>query len=103
MSEKLFGMVSLSRKAGKLTNGFDAVKEAVQDGSAKLVIYSCDISARTKTAMDRVVQAGENPTRQLSTKLTMHDYGCICGKPTGVLALTDAGFATAVANLIEED
>lgn len=100
MQSKLFGMISLSRKAGKLIGGFDQVKEAVYSGEAELVFYSSDLSERTKSSMDRVIEQQEGFPPGMTTRLTMYDYGAIYGKPTGVLALTDAGFASAVEKLI---
>ncbi|MEG1686803.1 MAG: ribosomal L7Ae/L30e/S12e/Gadd45 family protein [Angelakisella sp.] len=98
---KLFGIVSLSRKAGRLLYGFDSVKEAVQGGEAKLVLLANDISERTQRGMERAAGEATPPTPIMATDLSMEDYARICGKPTGVLAITDKGFAEAAARLIE--
>lgn len=103
MSNKLFGIISLSRKAGKLVNGFDAVKDAINSGQAKLIIYASDVSDRTKRSMDWVLENSFNKIPAKDTDLPMFEYGRICGKITGVLALTDKGFADAAAKLIEAD
>ena len=41
---KLMGLLSLCRKAGKLRIGSQPVKEAVEAGEAKLVLYAADFS-----------------------------------------------------------
>lgn len=101
MPNKFFGIISLSRKAGKLINGFDAVKEEINSGRAELVLYASDVSDRTKRSMDWVMENACRKVPVLSTELPMFEYGRICGKVTGVLALTDKGFAEAAVKLIE--
>lgn len=103
MQNKLFGIISLSRKAGRLINGFDAVKESVDGGEAQLVVYAQDVSERTKRSMDRVIENCGRLLPALVTELSMFDYGRICGKPTGVLAITDRGLAETAAKLITTD
>lgn len=103
MQNKLFGILSLSRKAGKLIYGFDVVKAAVRGGEAKLVIFSSDVSERTKRSMMNVLEEVDDLDRAVDTPLPMFEYARICGKPTGVLALTDKGFADAARKLLEAD
>ncbi|MEG0540696.1 MAG: 50S ribosomal protein L7 [Angelakisella sp.] len=102
MSDKFFGLVSISRKAGKLIYGFDAVKDTVYSGEAQLVLYAQDVSQRTRDSMDKVLDTGNEPPRTLATHLTMYDYAQICGKATGVLAVTDAGLAAALSKVFAE-
>ena len=99
MNDKLFGFISLSRKAGKLIMGFDAVKEAVYSEKALVVIYASDLSARTASSMDKVIEVGSNPPYRLVTEFTMYDYSQICGKLVGVLAIADQGFADGIHKL----
>lgn len=100
MQSKLFGLVSLSKKAGKLVVGFDAVKEAVYSGQAYMVILASDLSPKTAIAMDRVLEnMGNNPPYKLVSDLTMYDYSQICRKLVGVLAITDQGFADGIRKL----
>ena len=42
---KLLGALSLCRKAGKLTMGFDPVAESAAKGKAALVLLAADLSA----------------------------------------------------------
>ena len=95
-------MISLSRKAGKLIYGFDVVKDSVLTEQAKLVIFSADISQKTKQSMVKIITDNKE-LEYRDTPLIMHDYAVICGKPTGVLAITDSGFATAIIKLLQED
>ena len=47
MKEKLFNKLSVARKAGKITYGFESVKEEVQKGKASLVLLANDLSKKT--------------------------------------------------------
>ena len=53
--EALFQAVSLCRKAGALTMGFDAVEEAVVKGKAWLVMTASDASAKTVQRLNYAV------------------------------------------------
>ena len=44
MENKALGLLGLARRAGKLCLGHDAVKAAVQNGTACLCLLSCDAS-----------------------------------------------------------
>ena len=102
-NNKLLAMISLTRKAGKLVFGFDAVVEAAEKGEVKLIVFAEDLSARTKSSVEKAVNSGKYPPRMLDTKLSMFDYAQICGKPVGVLAIKDDGLATAITGLIKEE
>ena len=46
--EKLFGLLTICRKAGRMTMGFDSVKESILTDKAKAVFLASDISAKTE-------------------------------------------------------
>ncbi len=94
------GMLSICRKAGKLIFGFDAVKEAIATGEARLILYAADLSEKTRISMDRVAAREEQPPPCVRTELTMYDFSLFCPKPTGVLAVMDEGLAKAVLKRI---
>ena len=45
---RLTASLTMCRKAGKLLLGFDAVKEAAQQGNVKLFLLASDASAKTE-------------------------------------------------------
>ncbi|MBP0988342.1 MAG: 50S ribosomal protein L7ae, partial [Oscillospiraceae bacterium] len=45
---RLTASLTMCRKAGKLLLGFDAVKEAAQQGNVRLFLLSSDASAKTE-------------------------------------------------------
>lgn len=50
--EKLFGLLTICRKAGRMTMGFDSVKESILTDKAKAVFLASDISAKQKKKSD---------------------------------------------------
>ena len=102
MTNRVMGMISLCRKAGKLKTGFDAVKEVVQKDEAKLVLYASDLSAKTRDAMEWQAQQAYSPPACIQVPMTMEELSAVCGKRTGILAITDCGLAQAVGKLLRQ-
>lgn len=91
MNNKLQSTVSLCRRAGKLQLGFDQVKEAVEGGDVKAVFVSADLSEKSKKEVaffcgKKAVSVGILP-------LTKEEIKAVVGKSSGVLAVTEEGFA----------
>lgn len=107
MNERLTGLLGMARRAGHLTAGFDAVKAAVADGKARLVLLAADISPKTEKELRFVASAAAPPL--FPSGLTKDEIGHAIGanKPVGVIATDDRGFAaamqTALGNTNEED
>lgn len=99
--EKIFGMLGLARRAGKLIYGSDAAVNAVCSGKAKAVILAADASDRTKKLM-------RNKCASFETPLFEVEAGCEeLGKKLGksgisVLGISDINFAKAIINLINK-
>ncbi len=102
MTNKAIGMISLCRKAGKLKTGFDAVKEAIEKDEARLVIYAADLSEKSRKSIDWYAEQAYSPPPCRQTSLTMEELSAVCGKRTGILAITDPGFAQAVHRLLTQ-
>ena len=49
---RLLGLLSLCRKAGRLRIGFEPVKDAVEAGEDRLVLYAADFSPRSRERKD---------------------------------------------------
>ena len=84
--EALFQAVSLCRKAGALTMGFDAVEEACAKGKAWLVMTASDASAKT---VQRLNYAVGDLVDVISMPLTQDRLADISRKPVAVYAVTD--------------
>ncbi len=104
MENKAFGMLGLARRAGKLSLGHDAVKTAVQNGSACLCLLSCDASERLCAEIRRTVEQYGGKAKLLQTDFTMDELGWSTGsKKTAVLTVNDRGFADKITELIWRD
>ncbi len=89
MGDSLFFALSLCRKAGALTIGFDAVTEKAAKGEARLLLLARDLSDKTRA---RILRAVENcPAHTLP--YTQDELSSITKKPAGVLAVTNEDLA----------
>ena len=98
MTIKFLSTVSLAKKAGKVVNGEDAVKGAVRDGKAALVILAED--------------AGKNTVKSIVNSCAYYNVKYICfgskeelGRATGknfnaVIAICDTGLANSIEKAI---
>lgn len=93
----LFG-VSLARKSGKITMGFDAVKDAVKEGRAAVVLIAKDISDGT---VRRVKNTCGDRVPVYLTDYTQYDYSKVVGRLTGLIAVTDENLAKLCTQAIE--
>ncbi len=91
-TDKLLGALGLCRRAGALTVGFDAVKDAVLTGKAHLVLYTQDASeGNVRRITWMCSEVGDCDARPLP--LTKQDLAAILHKAVGVLAVTDENLA----------
>lgn len=91
MADKLFGALSLCKKAGKLPAGFDAVCEKIAKGEAALVLLAQDVSPGTQKRVRLAAEQGGCPLHTLPQ--TQNEIAAITRKPVGVLAVTDQDLA----------
>ena len=90
-SKRLYSLIGLCQKAGRLVSGGDMVEEAICTGRAKLVIIALD--------------AGETMAKRFRDKAAYYEVPVICfgtkeelGRSIGkelrsAVAMTDAGFS----------
>ena len=83
---KIMFALSLAKKSGKLIYGFDPVKQAVADGTAKMVFVTSDTSEKT---LKRVQQFSQDIIEVNVLSLTQFDISQITNKLTGVFAVVD--------------
>lgn len=86
----LFQTISLCRKAGKLTMGFDAVEEAAVKGKAWLVLYTADASPKT---VQRMKESIGDLVDVLPMPLTQEQLLPISRKNVAMYAVTDRHLA----------
>jgi len=99
-NKKIFGLLSMCRKSGRMALGFDMTKEAAEKGKAKLLLTACDLSQ--KTGKEVRFFAGKNGVKHIGTELTIDDFFHGIGKKVGVIAICDDGFARSAEKLLGE-
>lgn len=100
MTDKLFGALSLCRKAGKLKLGMDVACEALAKKECFLLLFSADLSPRSMRKAVQTAQQVGIKTRILP--YTMEQLALITGKPYGVLAVCERNFAGMISTGIDE-
>lgn len=103
MNNKLLGLISISRKAGKLAIGFDPAVEALAAGKAALVLAAPDLSPKTRSELDFRINKGVKPIEIIQLPLTMDDLSAVLGKRAGILAVLDQGLADALRRQITRE
>lgn len=96
---KIYGMVSLSMKAGKLAVGEERAKEVIKSGEAHLIIIADDASDNTKKKFSDMAAYRNVP---LISIFDRYQFGKLIGKKFSVSAVvTDKGFADSIIRLYE--
>jgi ribosomal protein L7Ae-like RNA K-turn-binding protein len=96
---KVAGLLGLARRAGGVTAGTEAAREAVRAGEARLVLMAQDASA-AQTAKIRRTLAG-NPVPNVSWG-TRDELGASVGRaPVSVIAVTHPRLAVELLAVLE--
>ena len=96
----IMNLMSICRRAGKLTLGKDEVKGSVHSGKAYIVLVTSDLSERSLSEISRVCEEYETPIYEIPE--SMNDVGSALGKVYGIMSVTDAGFAKAAVKRLKE-
>ena len=99
-NKKIFSLLGLATKAGKLVSGEFATEKAVKSFTAKLVIVADDASDNTKKMFTNMCNFYEVPIYFLGDK---NELGHAIGKEfRASLAITDEGFCRTVMKQINK-
>lgn len=99
-SKQILSMLSLSKRAGKLVCGFDAVCEELNKKQWNTVFTASDLSEKTKKEILR--ECKEHFFMQIQLPLTMDDLAVITHKKVGVVCVTNQSFAIKIKTLVQE-
>ncbi len=97
---KVASMLSLARKAGKLTAGADMVKDAVQTGQVQAVFTAADLSSKSLKEVEYACGQSSVPVFPLG--IAMDEIAPQIGRRSGILAVSDPGFEAKIRSLLEE-
>ena len=101
MNDKILSLLGLCRRAGKVSLGRDAVIDAVEKRTSKLVIMASDISPHTQKDILRACHA--KSVKSFTLNRTKDELSHGLGKFCGVISVNDGGFANKLAQLISEE
>ncbi|MGI6586845.1 MAG: 50S ribosomal protein L7ae [Gracilibacteraceae bacterium] len=98
---KVYSMISLAYKAGKLLTGEDAVRNSIRSGRVRLIIISEDASDNTKKHIGNSAAFYNVPCIIWGMK---NEFGSCIGKSArSVLGITDENFGSGISDkLIDE-
>ncbi len=100
MNDKFLSALGLCKKAGKILFGFETVKIAMQKGEVQIVFCACDLSQ--KTAKELEFHCKNTETESIITRYDMKTLGGSIGKVTGIVAVTDEGFAAMLKQKLRD-
>ncbi len=97
--QRITSLLGLAQKAGKIVSGELAVEKAIKSGQAKLLIIATDCSDPTKKNYRDMTTYYHV---DLYEEFSKEQLGACIGKVyRAAIALTDAGFSTAVKKLLD--
>ena len=100
MQDKVFSLLGLAEKAGKVVSGEFSVENAVKAGKAKLVVLAEDASDNTAKKFKDKCKFYNIPIRFYGTKVAL---GAAIGKELrSTAAVMDEGFANTILKRLEE-
>ncbi|MGI6077047.1 MAG: L7Ae/L30e/S12e/Gadd45 family ribosomal protein [Fastidiosipilaceae bacterium] len=100
-NKKLYGLLGLSRRAGKLILGMDAVLDAIRRRQVTLLILATDAAPGSKRRAETTASKYGVPWCQFGTRQRFGEL--FSRRACAILALTDAGFAAAVQTALTKD
>jgi ribosomal protein L30E len=94
----ILNLLTICRKAGKLSMGFDSAAEAVVKRKARLIVLASDLSPKTEKEIR--FTAGKASVPVIKTEMSIDEINFGLGKKVGVLAVCDEGFSERLSQLV---
>ncbi len=99
LENRLLGMFSISRKAGKLVFGFDSVKEELQKNPAASVYLASDLSEKSEKEISFICSKAGAAIKK--TPLSMFQLSGITNRLCGVLCVTDQNLCKKIDSILQ--
>lgn len=97
---KIMGLLTMARRAGKLSLGMDMSKDACKNGISKGVCTAADISPKSLKEIKFVCMCENVPLYALG--IDMESVGTQLGKKVGIISVNDSGFMKKAKTYMEE-
>ncbi len=98
--DKVYSLLGLSKKAGKLVSGDETCERAIKSGKAVLVIVSKDASENTRDKFESMCKYREVCFRQYGEKQNLGR--CIGKDIRSVVAIVSDDFKNGLLKLIDQ-
>lgn len=98
--QKLTGLISICRKAGRMAVGFDPALEAISSGKACGIVTAQDISPKTYKEICFHCQKKELPVCPMP--MTQEQLALVIGRRAVVIAILDKGFFDSMQKLCSD-
>lgn len=100
-NDAVLSALSLARRAGKLTMGFDAVMKSAAMGEAFAVVVSSSASEKTRKEAAFRCEMYDVPLYEAG--FTMDEAERMLGKHAGIFSLSDENFLRLVMKKLEQE
>ena len=98
-NNKIYGLIGLARKAGKLNFGTESSKEAIEKKKAKLIIVAKDSADRTKKIFEDLAKTYNVPIRIVGT---IEEISLSIGQTNkAIIVVKDENFAKEIIKRID--
>ena len=98
--ERVYGLIGLAARAGKVASGSDAVTGAIRSGNVELLIITKDIS---RNSLEKILKNTGSKEITCYSFGTSEELGYALGKPDRtVAAITDKSFAEGISAILEK-
>lgn len=94
--ERILRLIGLARRAGKISYGFEGVTKDIKKHKTKLIIFSEEISERTKNEILKNAVGIQTLTLSASKEEIGNAIGT---KPTAALSLNDGNFKKGITEV----
>mgnify|MGYP002748643039 FL=1 len=99
IDNKIYGLLGLARRAGKISFGTESAKDTIEKHKAKLVIVAKDCSDRTKKNFELACKNDDIPVRVFGT---IEDLSKSIGQNNkAVIVIKDENFAKELLKKID--
>lgn len=99
LCQKLTGLLSVCRKAGRMEIGFAPMLEALRAGKVSGVITAAEISP--KTYKEVCYHCGKAGVPVCPMPMTQEQLGAAIGRKAAVIGILDDGFFNRISELCE--
>ena len=99
MAKNKTGLLTICAKAGKLALGMDMAKDGCRSGNAFAVFAASDLSE--KSLKELRYYCGRYSVKLYALGMTMDEIGDALRKRSGIVTVSDKGFAQSLAKELE--